>query len=138
MSHSFYRGSDCCAVVFDLTDRASWDNLDKWIKGFKEEVSEGFPFLLIGNKSDLTHERQVTETMVRVWREDYPEIIGYVESSAKSNENVEQIFESLIHEALRRTSRRGITPERGTVAVDRKMLTPHKDTEATKKKKKCC
>ena len=65
MGYSFYRGADCCALVYDLTNANSFENIDKWKNGFIEHAAPHdpatFPFILIGNKSDLEDNRIVQE-----------------------------------------------------------------------------
>lgn len=64
---SFFRGANCCVFVFDLSDRESFEALPNWKrefidKGNPKEPSK-FPFVVIGNKTDL--ERKVTEDEAR-------------------------------------------------------------------------
>ena len=63
IGYSFYRGADCCALVYDMTNPKSFDNIDKWKEGFIEHAApqdpRTFPFILIGNKSDLEDNRTV-------------------------------------------------------------------------------
>ena len=48
LGYAFYRGADCCALVYDLTNSSSFENLDKWKMGFIENASPSdvatFPF----------------------------------------------------------------------------------------------
>ena len=64
LGYAFYRGADCCILVYDLTNRKSFENLQKWLDGFIEnagpEDPKTFPFLLIANKLDRESERQVS------------------------------------------------------------------------------
>ena len=68
---SFYRGADCCGIVFDRSDRNTFENLTTWRNAFlkhgapKEE--NHFPFLVIGNKSDLTDEVLIEDREVEAW-----------------------------------------------------------------------
>jgi len=61
IGYAFYRGADCCALCFDLTNKASFDNLNKWKAGFLEHAGpsdpDNFPFILVGNKCDKENER---------------------------------------------------------------------------------
>uniref|UniRef100_A0A7S3JP96 Uncharacterized protein n=1 Tax=Euplotes harpa TaxID=151035 RepID=A0A7S3JP96_9SPIT len=54
---SFYRGADCCAIVFDRSNRETFEHLDTWHSAFLSHCDpadgEEFPFVIIGNKSDL-------------------------------------------------------------------------------------
>ena len=59
----FYRGTDGCIIVFDLTNMKSFESLTKWREDFIQASGivnvEKFPILIIGNKSDLKSERKV-------------------------------------------------------------------------------
>jgi Ras-related protein Rab-7A len=57
---AFYRGTDACILVFDITNQKSFQNLQHWYDEFLILTSptnpESFPFILIGNKTDLVGE----------------------------------------------------------------------------------
>ncbi len=59
---AFYRGADCCVLVFDVTNSNSFKTLDSWRDEFLIQASprdpENFPFVVLGNKIDLEN-RQV-------------------------------------------------------------------------------
>ncbi len=54
---AFYRGADCCVVVFDVTAPNTFKTLDSWRDEFLIQASprdpENFPFVVLGNKVDL-------------------------------------------------------------------------------------
>ena len=54
---AFYRGADCCVLVFDVTAPNSFKTLDSWRDEFLIQASprdpENFPFVVLGNKVDL-------------------------------------------------------------------------------------
>ena len=59
----FYKGSDGCVIVYDITNPESFKNVSKWKEEFLNAVGlgsgEGFPVIIVGNKSDLATERKV-------------------------------------------------------------------------------
>ena len=61
LGYAFYRGSDACCLVFDITDKKSFESLDAWYAGFiknaQPENPEKFPFILVGNKLDIEDQR---------------------------------------------------------------------------------
>lgn len=61
---AFYRGADCCVLVFDVTNSNSFKTLDSWRDEFLIQASprdpENFPFVVLGNKIDLEN-RQVSQ-----------------------------------------------------------------------------
>lgn len=60
---AFYRGADCCVLVFDVTAPNTFKTLDSWRDEFLIQASprdpENFPFVVLGNKIDLEN-RQVS------------------------------------------------------------------------------
>lgn len=54
---AFYRGADCCVLVYDVTMTSTFKTLDSWRDEFLVQSSprnpEKFPFIVIGNKCDL-------------------------------------------------------------------------------------
>ena len=54
---AFYRGADCCVLVYDVTMANTFKNLDSWRDEFLIQASprdaENFPFVVLGNKIDL-------------------------------------------------------------------------------------
>ncbi len=99
----FYKGSDACMIVFDITSITSFQDINKWKEEFLMHVSsespDVFPFVLIGNKADMVGERKVSETKARQWcRENGG--VPYYETSAKTAAKVKEAFEELAKKAL--------------------------------------
>lgn len=71
LGYAFYRGSDGVALVFDITNQQSFENLSKWKDGFlanaNPEDPQKFPFVVIGNKCELEEKRQVQANTAREW-----------------------------------------------------------------------
>ncbi|KAK7898990.1 hypothetical protein WMY93_019843 [Mugilogobius chulae] len=67
---AFYRGADCCVLVFDVTAPNTFKTLDSWRDEFLIQASprdpENFPFVVLGNKIDLEN-RQVTTKRAQAW-----------------------------------------------------------------------
>merc|ERR1712106_119682 len=61
---AFYRGADCCVLVFDVNQSKTFDTLESWRDEFLIQASprepDNFPFVVIGNKADLVAKRQVS------------------------------------------------------------------------------
>ena len=53
ITRSYYRGSIAAILVYDITNRQSFNNLNKWMEETKTYSNEKLTILLIGNKSDL-------------------------------------------------------------------------------------
>ena len=56
LGYAFYRGADCCALVYDITNQTSFESLSRWKAGFIENAGpsdpHSFPFVCLGNKLD--------------------------------------------------------------------------------------
>eukprot|EP00038_Savillea_parva_P029333 m.70425 g.70425 ORF g.70425 m.70425 type:complete len:214 (+) comp8644_c0_seq1:337-978(+) len=98
---TFFRGADCCVLVFDVTAQSSFDSLDDWRSTFLEqsgcEDPEKFPFVLVGNKIDL-ESRSVDEEQARQWASSKQ--MKYFECSARESLNVEQAFTAVAELAM--------------------------------------
>ena len=98
---AFYRGADCCVLVYDVTNANSFETLDSWRDKFLMDITpenpEQFPFVVLGNKSDLEN-RQVSTSKAQNWCElkNFP----YFETSAKETTNMEQAFNKIAKDAL--------------------------------------
>ena len=138
---SFYRGADWCGIVFDKTDRNSFENLDTWRTAFLKHgtADPEFSFVVIGNKSDLTGEPQIRNTEVQEWWQEHGNWV-YIETSAKDNVSVEEAFTKLIEQgANREKSNEFGLPDR----LSQKNKTVNlkesaKTNNSSKNKKKCC
>ncbi|XP_043977757.1 ras-related protein rab7 isoform X2 [Gambusia affinis] len=88
-----YRGSQCCMLVFDVTSLTSFSALEMWRKEFlvqgEPQDPEDFPFVVLGNKTDLSN-REVSRKKAMQWCEE----IGaeYFEGSAKEDLDMEKPF----------------------------------------------
>lgn len=98
---SILRGSDGLMLVYDITDRRSFDALQHYWNQFMESAGawdrRDFPCIIVGNKADLHDQIQVTHEQVRAWcHETRPERpIPYIECSARSGENVGPLFRAM-------------------------------------------
>jgi small GTP-binding protein len=80
-------------LVFDLTNKQSFENLNNWIKLVNENIHNCSCMILVGNKLDLNDNIQVPSEIAK--NKATSNGVEYIESSAKLNVNVDTIFESL-------------------------------------------
>ncbi|KAB2091685.1 Ras-related Rab7 [Gossypium arboreum] len=103
---AFYRGADCCVLVYDVNSMKSFDNLNNWREEFLIQASpsdpENFPFVVLGNKIDVDggNSRVVSEKKARAWCASKGNI-PYFETSAKEGVNVEEAFQCIAKDALK-------------------------------------
>ncbi|MFW9824352.1 MAG: GTP-binding protein [Candidatus Thorarchaeota archaeon] len=92
----YFKGSNGALGVFDLASSQTLLKIPGWISSIKKTVKKTIPMLLLGNKVDL--EREVD----REEAEDLAKRLGceYLETSAKTGENVEKAFEMVAKACL--------------------------------------
>ena len=60
---AFYRGADCCVLVYDVTAPNTFKSLDSWRDEFLIQSSprdpDNFPFVVLGNKLDLAEKLEL-------------------------------------------------------------------------------
>mmetsp|Transcript_13773 Transcript_13773/g.18943 ORF Transcript_13773/g.18943 Transcript_13773/m.18943 type:complete len:205 (-) Transcript_13773:268-882(-) len=101
---AFYRGADCCVLVFDVTAAKTFENLDCWREEFLIQAGpknpEDFPFIVLGNKIDKEDKRVISEKRAQAWCAQKGNI-PYFETSAKEGIKVEQAFQTIARDALK-------------------------------------
>ncbi|XP_078277167.1 ras-related protein Rab-7b-like [Rhinoraja longicauda] len=126
---SFFKGSDGCLLVFDVTNRDSFHAMDGWRDEVLANVPAGqedFPFAVLGNKVDLS-DREVTMEDAEAW--SHIRNIPYYEVSAKEGRSVSQAFEGITRTALSQIS------EGKDFYLTNSISLEHSDTA---ERKKCC
>jgi Ras-related protein Rab-7A len=96
---AFYRGADCCVLVYDVNNSKSFDTLDSWRDEFLIQASpmdpESFPFVVLGNKVDVEDSKRMISSKRAQAFCQAKGGIPYFETSAKEAVNVEQAFEGM-------------------------------------------
>jgi len=101
---AFYRGADCCVLVFDVNVAKTFENLESWREEFLIQAGprdpDNFPFVVLGNKIDVESQRVVSQKRASSWCQSHGNI-PYFETSAKEAINVEQAFQTIAKNALK-------------------------------------
>ena len=101
---AFYRGADCCVLVYDVNVAKTFENLNSWKDEFLIQAGprepDKFPFVVIGNKIDKEGQRVVTTKRANSWCQTAGDIPLF-ETSAKESINVEQAFQTIARNALK-------------------------------------
>ncbi|CAM9412259.1 unnamed protein product [Scytosiphon promiscuus] len=91
ITRSYYRGTDGCLLVFDITDRASFDALPRWLDEARtNSANPDLSVMLIANKADLSESRCVTTAEAQTFAEKHG--LLFMEMSARNAAQVEQAF----------------------------------------------
>ena len=85
---AFYRGADCCVLVYDVNNSKSFDALDSWRDEFLIQASprdpDTFPFVVLGNKIDVEESKRVVRYETHLKR--YSEHVGMLTESTDLDE----------------------------------------------------
>jgi Ras-related protein Rab-1A len=95
---SYYKGASGVMLVYDITDKESFDKLGDWLIEVEKNAPSNVYKILIGNKSDLGDQRQVTYDQGKEFADTYE--MKFIETSAKSSLNVEDAFTTMTKEII--------------------------------------
>ena len=108
----FLKTCSAFVLVFDLTRAGTFTSIDNWIKTINENTKPKF-LILIGNKSDMVNERQVSKEDILKYCEKNN--LNYIEISAKNNENVEKIFKEVAYQLYSEIKSKKINEDQGAM-----------------------
>ncbi|CAG7834259.1 unnamed protein product [Allacma fusca] len=96
---SYSRGAQGILLVYDITNKWSFDGLDRWLQEV-EEHAPGVPKVLIGNRLHLEFKRQVSVIEAEEYAAKHK--MGFFEVSHLCNFNIDESFVELSRMALQR------------------------------------
>jgi small GTP-binding protein len=86
VTRGYYRGSAGALILFDLTSPDSFASVKGWLKDLREVARTDVVVVLIGNKSDLVEERQITKDVAQAFADRNTML--YFETSARTGDNI--------------------------------------------------
>ncbi|CAG9312430.1 rab1_2 [Blepharisma stoltei] len=89
--NNYYRGAEGAIIVFDKSDRTSFDNVDDWINELEKYAVQNPIKVLVGNKSDIKSDVGTEEGKLKAVKYK----MDYIETSAKEDYQVEALFQVL-------------------------------------------
>ena len=94
MIRIYFYGSDIALVCFDLTSKSSFNELADWFKLIDENCRGIRPAgIIVGNKSDLVKEREVSDEEIQKLAEEYQS--DYILVSALEKQNIKELQEQI-------------------------------------------
>ena len=90
ITRAYYKNSVCALVVYDVTNKDSFDNVKAWIEDCKSQSPKTILMVLVRNKIDLESERAVSKEE----GEEFEKVnnMQFFETSAKNGTNIEDVF----------------------------------------------
>jgi len=90
---SYIRDSSVAVVVYDVTNAKTFEQTRKWVDDVRAERENNVIIVLVGNKTDLSDKRQVTEAQGQ--EEARKNNLMHIETSAKLGHNVKLLFKRI-------------------------------------------
>mmetsp|Transcript_57934 Transcript_57934/g.116146 ORF Transcript_57934/g.116146 Transcript_57934/m.116146 type:complete len:216 (+) Transcript_57934:60-707(+) len=128
---AYYRGAVGALLVYDISKRSSFDSLDRWLKELRDRTDQDIVVLVVGNKSDLHEQREVSQQEAQALVESN-RLSSCMETSALDSTNVEEAFMRILADIYNRQHSRPASNGRAAGHA----LKP--GTSAPAGKAKCC
>lgn len=93
IQHTYYRSAMGVLFTYDITVEDTFDHVEEWMRNLEKYNGPDVPKILVGNKADLEELRTVAEDRGRELAERHK--MPFLETSAKSGQNVNEAFEAL-------------------------------------------
>ena len=100
ISLNFIKKANGILLLYDISNKASFDSVNKWIDSINDVAKEKISIVLVGNKCDLEDERMVTKEEGQKKASELE--IPFLESSCKDGINIFEAFEKLSEEVLKK------------------------------------
>ena len=94
LTKNCFNGSDGFIILYDITNRESFNNINNWIQQIQDLVGEDLKCILFGNKCDLNKERKVNINEGKELANKYN--FPFYETSSKNGNNIEKGFNNII------------------------------------------
>ena len=90
ITSAYYKGSKGCFIVYDITNKQSFDDIQKWYEEIKRSGDKDISIILVGNKCDLEKERKISSEMAKNKAKEMN--CAFYETSALSNIMIKDVF----------------------------------------------
>ncbi|KAM0953474.1 putative small GTP-binding protein [Dioscorea sansibarensis] len=138
ITSAYYRGAVGALLVYDITKRQTFDNVQRWLHELREHADSNIVIMMAGNKSDLSHLRSVQEDDGQVLAEK--EGLSFLETSALGAQNIEKAFQTILTEIYHIISKKALAALQAAAAAPLTQGTTINVTDSTGgfTKRNCC
>ena len=140
ITNAYYKGAKGSLLIYDITNKKSFENIEKWISDLKANTGDNISMILLGNKTDLEEKRAVSIDEGKNKAEFYN--ITFMETSAFNGNNIQEAFNELItdiykknHELLENQAKAEIIRDKNTIELFKGENT---NTNEVKDRNWCC
>eukprot|EP00727_Mastigamoeba_balamuthi_P005260 m51a1_g14732 putative ras-related protein rab-11a-like (215) ;mRNA; f:233257-234164 len=140
ITSAYYRGAVGALLVYSIASRVTFKNVERWLTELRENADRNIVIMLVGNKSDLRHLREVPTEEAKEFSEKNG--LSFIETSALDSSNVETAFQQILSSIYSLVSRPnpvdGGSAAEDKVKVDKIDLQAAPAKAAGPEKKGCC
>eukprot|EP00415_Alexandrium_ostenfeldii_P003820 UN3820 len=129
---AYYRGAVGALLIYDIPKRSSFSSLERWLKELRDRTDQDIVVLIVGNKSDLHEQREVSQEDAQALVQSNG-LSSCIETSALDSTNVEEAFMRILNDIYHRQHSRPASATRSSAGST---LKP--GTSAPIGKAKCC
>ena len=127
VTKNYFKSSNGFLLIYDITDKESFKHLNFWNEQINLNAPKNIKTVLVGNKSDLDNERQISVEEGENFAGKYN--IKFFEASAKEGTNIKEVFEYLANE-IYKVKKEEIRSNTFSTVISKEQV--------QNKKKKCC
>ena len=96
ITRNYYKGANGILLIFDVTDKRSFEHIREWVERIKEESPPDTIVYLIGNKIDLIDQRIIDNVQGKKLADEFN--MPYFETSARQGKGINEVFQNLVNE----------------------------------------
>lgn len=93
MNTIYYRGAQGAVIVYDITDLDSFGRMREWMRELRTQLGDKVPIVVVGNKSDLESNRQVSLADAEAEAKKFGGV--HYNASARTGNGVKELFRYL-------------------------------------------
>lgn len=136
IARAYFRNALGVILVFDITDRKSFDQLPRWLRDARVEADPHCSVILVGNKCDLAASRVVS----RQEAEDFAKSneLQYIETSAADATGIQETFIRTGRDLLQKVAAGEISGQKSSADGGHSVIIPDPKTKNKKKNNSCC
>ena len=137
VTRTYYKNSACAIIVYDITNRKSFQDLKFWLNECKDMCSKDVYIVLVGNKNDLESQRAISKDEGKKFAEENN--LKFYETSALNGNNIEELFVNSASDLIDKIESGNCKVDLNSIGIKIGKI-PNKDLEDNlrKQKKGCC
>ena len=114
ITNAYYRGAEGILIVFDLTQKESFENIENWINEVTVYTGKDVIMICLGNKSDL--KKGIDKNLIDEFQKKTG--LEIINVSAKTGDGVEEAFKHIIELLIKKNMEKGDTINNNRIKLD--------------------